>query len=321
MMAENILVSVIIISYNHERYIEQAVSSVLMQDTNFKYEILIGDDASTDRTPEILKKLQQKNPGTIRLFLRRRNLGATKNAYELLMNAKGKYLATCEGDDYWISKDKLRVQVEFLEKNQSFIGCSHDYIAVDQNGSPLKKQRLRWICNKTKYTFKDFKGIMLPGQATTIVRRNIYLDTSQDYSIFYKAHRQIGDRTTILLYAPKGDFYHFREKMSCYRRYKGSGNLTSMIYDASIKSIKDDFIYTKTLDEYAVSVLKVDADFQVHKSELLTSAIFHYIKTRDKAWLDIAKEIFDDIEPKRMLLLYIPCCIIKKMIYRLFYLD
>lgn len=318
---EGILVSVIIISYNQELFIGQAVSSVLMQNTNFRYEILIGDDASIDRTPEILKELQKKHPDIIRLFLRKRNLGATRNAYELLMNARGAYIAVCEGDDYWISKNKLQIQVDFLEKNPSFIGCSHSYIAVDQNGTPLRRQHLRWVSNKTRYTLKDFKGIMLPGQAATIVRRNIYLDKSKDYSICYKANPQIGDRTMVLIYASKGDFYHFKEKMSCYRRYKNSGNLTAAMYNSSLKSIRRDLIYTKTLEKYALSVLKVNANFRAHKKDLFVSAIFHYSTTMNKAWLSLAKEITENEEKKWLFFLYMPLGCAKRILYRLFYLD
>ena len=87
-----------------------------MQKVNFKYEILVGDDCSSDDTQNVLKEYQKSNPSLFRLFLRDSNIGATKNAYELLINARGKYLATCEGDDYWTDENKLQIQVDFLEK-------------------------------------------------------------------------------------------------------------------------------------------------------------------------------------------------------------
>ena len=84
------MVSVIVLTYNHEKYIKEALDSILMQKVNFDYEILIGDDASSDNTVKILKKYQNRYPNIIRLFLNKINLGGTYNAYNVLINAKGK---------------------------------------------------------------------------------------------------------------------------------------------------------------------------------------------------------------------------------------
>ena len=99
------MVSVIVLTYNHEKYIKQALDSILRQKVNFDYEILIGDDASTDNTVKVLKEYKSKFPNIIKLFLNEVNLGATRNAYNLLVNAKGKYLATCEGQSRNVGKN------------------------------------------------------------------------------------------------------------------------------------------------------------------------------------------------------------------------
>lgn len=91
------MVSVIVPTYNHEKYIRKALDSILMQEVPFLYEILIGDDASCDETQDILHEYQERYPDKIRLFLHKENIGATRNSYELLTNAKGRYLATLEG--------------------------------------------------------------------------------------------------------------------------------------------------------------------------------------------------------------------------------
>ena len=108
-----VMVSVIVLTYNHEKYICQALDSILMQKTNFTYEILVGDDASTDRTPNILQDYQLNYPNIFRLFLRKTNQGPTGNAYPLFFEARGKYIATCEGDDFWCTAEKLQKQVDF----------------------------------------------------------------------------------------------------------------------------------------------------------------------------------------------------------------
>ena len=116
MSNQGILVSVIVLTYNHEKYIRQALDSILMQRVDFQYEILVGDDASTDSTQEILKEYDRNYPGKSRLFLRESNLGPTKNSYELLVSAKRDYPATCEGADYWKPFNVLAC----LSRNSSF---------------------------------------------------------------------------------------------------------------------------------------------------------------------------------------------------------
>ena len=122
------LVSVNIITYNHEPYIAQAIEGALMQKTNFPYEVLIGEDDSSDGTREICKEYAARYPAKIRLFLNdRKNViyingrpTGRWNFVNLLRNARGQYMAICEGDDYWIDPYKLQKQVDFLEKNKDY---------------------------------------------------------------------------------------------------------------------------------------------------------------------------------------------------------
>ena len=131
---EQIKVSVIVVTYNHEKYIAKAINSILAQETDFKYEILIGDDASTDSTADIVMQYASQNPDIIKAVCREKNVGATKNAYSLLKSAKGKYLATLEGDDMWTDVNKLKLQVDFLEDNPQFIACAHKFYFADEEG-------------------------------------------------------------------------------------------------------------------------------------------------------------------------------------------
>jgi glucosyltransferase len=111
------LVSVITIAYNQEKYIEQALKSIVEQDVTFSVELLVGDDASTDRTPAIIEEYAQKHPNLVRAFIRKKNLGADANYFNLLEKTTGKYIAVCEGDDYWTDPNKLQKQVDFMEKH------------------------------------------------------------------------------------------------------------------------------------------------------------------------------------------------------------
>ena len=128
-------VSVLIITYNHERFIRQALDSVLSQQVDFDYEVVIGEDCSTDRTRDILLEYQSRHPDKIRLLLRDSNLGAVTNFFSTLQACRGQYIALLEGDDYWTANDKLRTQVNFLDARPDFVICFHDVRGVHENHS------------------------------------------------------------------------------------------------------------------------------------------------------------------------------------------
>ena len=114
------LISILMPTYNHEKYISQAIESTLMQKTNFNYELLIHDDCSTDSTLSIARNYTEKHPDKIRLFTESENQGLLKSYKKLIENSKGKYLAILESDDFWIDENKLQIQVDFLEQNPDY---------------------------------------------------------------------------------------------------------------------------------------------------------------------------------------------------------
>ena len=117
--------SVMMITYNHERFIAQAIESVLAQRVDFDYEIVIGEDCSTDRTREILMDFCRRYPKRIVPLLRDKNVGAMRNLEATLGACRGQYLALLEGDDYWTSREKLERQVNFLDTHPGFSMCCH----------------------------------------------------------------------------------------------------------------------------------------------------------------------------------------------------
>ena len=119
-------VSVCIITYNHARFIGQALESALMQKTNFDYEIVIGEDCSTDNTGLICKKYAEMYPDKIRLLQNDKNLGVIENFKRTLYACKGEYVALLEGDDYWTDELKLQKQVDFLESNRDYAIVFHN---------------------------------------------------------------------------------------------------------------------------------------------------------------------------------------------------
>ncbi|MDD3876983.1 MAG: glycosyltransferase [Bacteroidales bacterium] len=121
-----IKVSVIVITHNHENFISKTLDSILSQQTNFSFEIIVHDDASTDQTQEILKDYAERYNEKFKLFLSKTNEGPFESAKSAFQKTSGYYLTWLDGDDYWIYDQKLQKQVDFLDLNPSYSGCFHD---------------------------------------------------------------------------------------------------------------------------------------------------------------------------------------------------
>lgn len=281
----DILVSVIVLTYNHKDFIRQALDSILMQVADFPYEILIGDDASSDGTSEIVREYAERYPHCIRAFIREKNLGATKNLYDLYLRARGKYIANCEGDDYWCDVNKLQIQTVYLEENPELIACTHDCWLVDEEGQPKAHQRLPWVSSKAVYTLDDFKGLYLSGHPSTLVHRNFFLDKAHDYSIIYKAHPYIADRTVNIILAAQGKIVHIPKKMSCYRQYSSACacNATTLLFEKNPQVNRMQYDYVCALEEYLKSEFGIRISFRRFKLE-------HLLKWRIKNLIQRSKK-------------------------------
>lgn len=295
------MVSVIMPTYNHERYIRQALDSVLMQVIPFSMEILIGDDCSTDGTLSIVNEYKTKYPDIIRVFAHPENIGATRNAYELLTHAQGKYLATLEGDDFWTDPYKLQKQIDFLESSPQYIGCTHFFSIVDEEGRLLRNQKLSWVRQKKTFSLKDFDGIIMPGQPSTFVRRNIFRNPEHDYSICYKAHEMIADRTLMLIFLCQGPFYCMGETMGAYRRPRNASaqNITNQIYRRNRLRLVDDFNHLNYLERYAEKELNAEVHFESRKYQLFFDALIvcmlHPNQFNGKVMIYILKNLYHPV--------------------------
>lgn len=130
------MVSVVMITYGHEKYIEEAINGVFVQQTNFPVELIIANDCSPDNTDEVVNSLLSKVPLNVyvRYIRHENNLGMMANFIWALKQTKGKYIALCEGDDYWTDPLKLQKQVDFLEENQEYVACQHNREILDEKG-------------------------------------------------------------------------------------------------------------------------------------------------------------------------------------------
>ena len=133
-MNHSYLVSVRLMVYNHESFIDQAIEGILKQKTNFLVEVVIGDDFSTDKSLEIIRKYQNTATVHFKILERkvgddywknRQKLGRLHNFYNIIENCTAKYIALLDGDDYWTDPFKLQKQVDFLKANPDYVGCFH----------------------------------------------------------------------------------------------------------------------------------------------------------------------------------------------------
>lgn len=216
------LVSICSITYNHAPYIRQCLDGFLMQKTNFKYEIIIHDDASTDGTTEIIKEYAEKYPDLITPIFQSENQYSkgvrgfyARFVYPL---AKGKYIALCDGDDYWTDPLKLQKQVDFLEANPEYVMCTHRFQTYEQCTKTLQNDCLSLNVDDNFYFDFDYfisrKAWIT--QPLTILFRSRALDLKH-YSLYSKSK----DVTLIYSLLQKGKGVVLRDYMGVYRIHNG----------------------------------------------------------------------------------------------------
>jgi glycosyltransferase involved in cell wall biosynthesis len=167
--------SVVMITYNHEQYIAQAIESILAQNVNFEYEIVIGEDYSTDGTRAVVMAFHRRYPDRIRLLLRDQNVGAMRNFVETIETCHGEYLALLEGDDYWIATDKLQKQIAFLDAHPEFAICCGRARALYEAGT--QNLDTKWDVYPERpagpYTIEDILKSNFVVPCTAVLRRKL----------------------------------------------------------------------------------------------------------------------------------------------------
>lgn len=210
------LVSIICISYNQEKYIKQTIDGFLAQKVDFEYEIIIHDDASTDSTQAIIKEYIAKYPKLFRPILETKNQYSTHNVKfldDMYAMAKGKYIAVCEGDDYWSDINKLQRQVDFLEKNKDYALCFHPVKVVFENGE--EPDSLFPEVSK-EFTF-DLTNLL----KTNYIQTNAVMYRRQKYDAMNSAKIMPHDWYVHLYHAQFGKIGFINDPMSVYRRHDG----------------------------------------------------------------------------------------------------
>lgn len=228
-MEENKKISVSIITYNHEKFIEKCLQGVIDQrlPAGWDYEILIGEDKSTDGTLRICEKFESKYPQIVRILRRSKNLGMTQNWRSTIQECKGRYIAICEGDDYWTDSLKLQKQVDFLEENLHYSGCFTNALILDEvNGKPEK----RYI-EHTKDKTYSLKEVVRSGGGFFPTASLLFRNKLGELPSFFLDVKS-ADRALALLLSNLGEIYLLNEITCVYRKHD-SGIFTSIENDDS----------------------------------------------------------------------------------------
>ena len=249
-MKKELTVTIHCLAYNHEPYIRQCLDGFVMQKTNFRYEAIVHDDASTDSTAAIIKEYAEKYPDIIKPIFETENQYSKKDgSITRIMNehTHSKYVAICEGDDYWIDPLKLQKQVDFLEKSSEYIMCCSDAVIQTNNGI------LEW-CRYPHNQDVKLEDIIINGgwflQTATLIYRKELLSGYPDFC--KKCH--VGDYPLMLWAGVNGKIFWMAEKQVVYRY--SIGNSWTSTYNKQelankIKGWRSEIDMLQGLDDYS----------------------------------------------------------------------
>lgn len=287
---EKIKLQVVCLVYNHEKFIRDALDGFLSQKTNFKFEVLIGDDCSTDNTSSIVREYVEKYPELFKYFRRSKNIGAQLNSYDLLKRVDAEYLALCEGDDYWTDENKLQKQVDFLDSHPHINGVFHNaeikkepevkswnsdfWFIPDEQGRQFWPTSIKsFDRNKKFYDICDvLEGIIATASIVYRVDPNFILPNWFKTAI-------AGDRPLHCMMVKSGRFAYIDEVMSVYRVQPSGAWFNKNSKKVDVKEISDWVSLLENINRYFNGQYK--SLFDLHKYTTITNGIKRAISQQD----------------------------------------
>lgn len=276
------MVSVVCATYNHEKYIRDALEGFVNQKTDFPFEVLINDDASTDGTADIIREYEKKYPEIIKPIYQ------TENQYSkgiritneiLIPQAKGKYIAYCEGDDYWCDENKLQMQADYLENHPESSASVHNTYIFDLRD---KSKRTMFMGKERNLTVNDcIRGWPYSYHTSSLIARAELIKNRPEFTLMVK---NVGDHPLAIFLSIMGEIHYFCNPMSVYR-YGTEGSWTSnMRNDLAFKTRKfeDMVLMLKAADSYSNykyhSYFKKKIDTERHFVDVLKKEPFLILK-------------------------------------------
>lgn len=298
--------------YNHGKYLRKALDGMLMQRTDFPVRIIIHDDASTDDSVNIIMEYKSKYPDKIIAVIEDTNLYQNGKSIWKKMSPyfTGKYIATCEGDDFWIDTNKLKKQIEYLESHLDYSACYHNILPVDAEGQ--YKEELRGMYTHVEegdYTEEEIRHFNLKTQTASLVRRNYnpWL-TDEDKEVYFSTKCN-GDEIQLVVCSSYGKIHILSDVMAAHRRVLNEGISWTALQNK--KSEKERFIASQ---KGYIELCRLFKHFHGKKiypyNHILSERLKYYIKSKsDKTNLSLEdrKDIRENIKiPFYAYILFIP---------------
>ncbi|MBP5288836.1 MAG: glycosyltransferase family 2 protein [Clostridia bacterium] len=284
---DEIKVSVICAAYNHEKYIEDAIRGFLKQKTNFKFEVFIHDDASTDNTAAIIKKYADQYPELIRPIFQKENQYSQHISFfknDILPLARGKYLAVCEGDDYWVDENKLQKQADYLDAHPDCSFCCGACLEVNLDGTT--RRELHPFDRAGEYTMNDFPYIKTNIPTATMMYRIEYVDLQ---GMKFSSHTRgfhIGAKPRQMFLLTKGSMYYDDSILSAYRignSQSWMGQMLKANVETRVRSLDASVKMMKCFDEETEGKYHDAVEFMIREQEFAKARLLlDYPTIRDK---------------------------------------
>lgn len=274
------LVSICCITYNHARYITDAIESFLAQRGMSSFEIVVSDDASTDGTAEILKSYAKRYPDLFRIILAERNEGVWSNFTRCLQAARGEFIAYCDGDDYFIYPNKISEQIDALYANPTCSFSFHDVLIVDESGLSLHKHSKGRRSEHFETGIVKNRTIagapLIVAHANSLVFRRDHLDHS-----YFDALRNAtgGDYQLLLLLCSHGDGFYINKPLTAYRTNPDSISHRRRMSRKTLDEIKN--THEKMNNYFQRSFInEIKNNYIGHRMNFLESHFHHNLTSR-----------------------------------------
>ena len=286
------MVSVCCTAYNHEKYIRKCLDGFIMQQTDFKYEVIINDDASTDRTANVIREYEEKYPEIIKPIYQ------TENQYSrgipiirsiMLPKVLGKYIAFCEGDDYWTDPNKLQKQFDALEGHPECAICLHKVKMVSEDETKICGYKPEINIEPGVISSDYFASIVVNTRtlgfmqfqlSSYFCRTSLERESVREGKDFYEQF-DVGDLPLLLYSSTQGDVYYLNEVMSNYRVNSiGCWNSRNSETDKLLEHYYTEMNGIKAFDELTAHVYKKDIEIRLNLYELKIALIQNKLTPR-----------------------------------------
>lgn len=304
---KDILISVIVVTYNQEATIARTLDSILMQECEAKYEIVIGDDCSTDGTDVICRRYAREYPDRIRYFRRAANLGLVKNYYHCIADSYGKYLADCAGDDFWVDSHKLQMQLEIMEADDEVALVHTDWKCCDIRGGNVHEAGIFKGIDRARQ--KEYAaGTMSPliishspegmiHLCTAMFRRDMLIrEISKAPQLFMSPEYKCEDYQIEIALSEVGKIVYLPVSTLYYSVYEGSIS-HDRNFEKEYYRVKGNLLISERMRRFYNIAGKDIDDYYASQLDYLSAQAWHsHSRNIAKDYIKLRKEMFDGIK-------------------------